>query len=809
MTQTTSNFQTLQYSGIFLLSAATLMLQVAFTRVLSVALWYHFVFMVVSIALFGYGASGTFLSSFPQLLKQDLDQLLTLTAALFSVASFGSYIISNQIPFDPARLAWDRMQIGYIMIYYLLLAIPFFLSGLCVALAVSKAGKVINKLYFSNLIGSGLGSFLVLFLFSPLTGPGVMVFTSLLAGVSAFFFSMQLQKSHRCINALWLLILLLVLPFAQVLFPIHISPYKSLKIAQRYPNAELLDTQWNAFSRVDVIQSGYVRYAPGISLQYQQPLPDQIGVTVDGDTMTAITRYDGNLSTLLFTAYLPSVLPYYLHDTPYTLVLGAGGGLSVLSALYHNASSIVAVEVNPLIVDLMQHKYKEFAGNIYGIGRVKVVVSEGRSFIRASTDTFDIIELSMTDNAAASSTGIHALSENYLHTKEAFIDYFTHLSPRGMFTVTRWLLPPPREDIRLVSLAVDALESLEIKDPENYIAVIRTWGTLTLLIKKNRLDTTDNAAIREFCRKRSFDIVYLPGISPQEVNRYNQFPEPIYYMMVQEILFAEDRDQFYERYLFDITPVSDERPFFFHFFKWNRLYETYKFMGRRWQPLIEGGFLVPLVFVQALALSMVFILLPLRKVQRHDVVGHKRFITYFFCLGLGYMFIEITLIQRFILFLGHPTYAVSTVLFSLLLSSGGGSYFSGRVKLVDRRGLRFLLLGISTLSLLYIFLSPVFLTFLGLSLATKLLVSFLLIVPLGFVLGMPFPLGIRLLSDSRHVLIPWAWAANGCASVLGSILPVIIALSLGFSTVFVLASLTYLIAYLFLSYKHPFESFSI
>lgn len=809
MTQTTSTFQTLQYLGIFLLSAATLMLQVAFTRVLSVALWYHFVFMVVSIALFGYGASGTFLSSFPQLLKQDLDRLLTLTAAMFSVASLASYVLSNQVPFDPARLAWDRMQVLYIMIFYLLLSIPFFLSGLCVALAVSKAGKAINKLYFSNLIGSGLGSLLVLILFSPLTGPGVMVFTSLLAGVSAFTFSMQLRKKHRLLTVLWLLILLLVLPFAQVLFPIHMSPYKSLKVAQRYPNAELLDTQWNAFSQVDVIQSGYVRYAPGLSLQYQWPLPDQIGITVDGDTLTAITRYNGNLSTLLFTAYLPTVLPYYLQGSPHALVLGAGGGLSVLSALYHNASSIVAVEVNPLVVDLVKNEYKDFAGNIYGDERVKVVVSEGRSFIRASADTFDIIDLSMTDNAAASSTGIHALSENYLHTKEAFIDYYQHLSQGGMFTVTRWLLPPPREDIRLVSLAVDALESLGIKDPENHIAVIRTWGTLTLLIKKNGLDATDNAAIREFCSTRSFDIVYLPGVRPQEVNHYNKFPEPIYYLMVQEILFAEDRDQFYERYLFDITPVSDERPFFFHFFKWNRLFETYELMGRRWQPLIEGGYLVPLVFIQALALSLVFILLPVRKFQRRGIVGHRRFITYFFCLGLGYMFIEITLIQRFILFLGHPTYAVSIVLFSLLLSSGGGSYFSGRVNMVNGRSLQLLLLGISTLSLLYIFLSPVFLTLLGLSLAAKLLTSFLLIAPLGFVLGMPFPLGIRLLSDSRRVLIPWAWAANGCASVLGSILPVIVALSLGFSTVFVLASLTYLIAYIVLLYKHPLESFSI
>jgi len=785
--------QTFRFVGIFLLSVATLMLQVALMRVLSVALWYHFVFMVVSIGLFGYGASGTFLSSFPHLLKKNLDHLLTFISLLFSVTCLSSYILINYIPFDPARLAWDRLQVLYIMIYYLILAIPFFLSGLCVALAVAKSGKMINKLYFSNLIGSGFGSLFILVLFTPLTGPGVIVFAALLAGASSLMFSKKLCRKHRYLVMSWLFVLLLVLPFAQVLFPIHMSPYKSLQVAQRYPDVELLDTKWNAFSRIDVIQSGYVRYAPGLSLQYQQALPGQIGIATDGEAITAITHYNGNRSTLRFTAFLPTALPYYLHRNPQVLVLGAGGGLGVLAALYHNANSIVAVEDNPLIVDLVKNEYREFAGNIYGNPPVQAVVSEERSFIRACDSTYDIIDLTMLDSAAASSTGIYALSENYLFTKEAFIDYFTHLSEEGMFTVTRWLLPPPREDIRTVSLAIAALESLGIDDPENYLAVIRTWGTFTLLVKKNGLDATDNAAIREFCRTRGFDIVFLPGVQRQEANRYNKFPEPIYYWMVQEMLFADDRERFYEQYLFDITPVSDDRPFFFHFFKWDRLIETYEQMNRRWQALIEGGYLVPLVFVQALGLSLIFILLPVRKFRQQRLVGQRRIITYFFCLGLGYMFVELTLIQRFILFLGHPSYAVSMVLFSLLLSSGGGSYFSGRFNFIKGKEIRPLLLGIGLLSALYVFLGPVLLALIGLPLPIKALSTIVLIAPLGFVLGMPFPLGIRLLNQSQQDLIPWAWAANGCASVLGSILPVIIALSLGFSSVFVLVSLIYLV----------------
>ncbi len=796
MGQTTSNSWTLRYLGIFFLSVATLMLQVSFTRVLSVALWYHFVFMIVSIALFGYGASGTFLSSFSRLLKQDSDQMLTLFSILFSVTCLGSYLLSNHVPFDPARLAWDRLQVLYILIYYLILAIPFFFSGLCVALAVSKAGQMINKLYFANLIGSGLGALLVLGLFTPLTGPGVIVFTTILAGASAVTFSTKLQKRYRGIVASWVVVLLILLPYAQVLFPIQMSPYKSLQVAQRYPNSEVLTTRWNAFSRVDVVQSGYVRYAPGLSLHYQQPLPDQLGITIDGDALTAITRYNGNQSTLRFSTFLPTAMPYYLLNNPHVAILGAGGGLNVLTALYHNSSTVVTVENNQIIVDLLQNEYQEFTGNIFGDPRVNVVVSDGRSFIRSHKDTYDLIELSMTDNAAASSTGIYALSENYVYTKEAFMDYYTHLTQDGMLTITRWLLPPPREDIRLVSLAITALEDLGINDPENHISVIRTWGTFTLLIKKNPITVVDNSAIREFCNTRGFDVVYLPGISPQEVNRYNKFPEPIYYLMVQKLLFTEDRAQFYEQYLFDITPVSDNRPFFFHFFTWNRLFETYESMGRKWQPLIEGGYLVPLVFIQALGLSLVFILFPIRKFRRQCLDGQRRYLTYFFCIGLGYMFIELTLIQQFILFLGHPTYAISMVLFSLLLSSGVGSYLSGRVKLDVGSRLRPLLIGISVLCLFYTFLSRILLTLLGLPFAAKLVISFLLIFPLGFVLGMPFPLGIRMLSGSRRVLIPWAWAVNGCASVLGSILPMMVALSFGFPTVLVLASLVYFCSFL-------------
>ena len=783
----------LRYAGIFLLSAATLMLQVAYTRIFSIGLWHHFVWMIVSIALLGYAASGTLLSVFPRFLKIELDRMLTISAALFSLSILLSYWASNHVPFDPSRLNWDRLQMVYISIYYLLLSFPYLLSGLAVALAVEKSGNRINRLYFSNLIGSSLGSLLVLPLFGILTGPGVMVFASMIAGASALAFAMNLRGRFLALVAGLLLALLALLPFAGGLLPVRISPYKTLMVALRYPDAELLETRWNAFSRVDVVKSGLVRHAPGLSLQCEALLPEQIGVVVDGDDLNAITRYGGDPASLNFTGFLPAALPYRLLRDPRVLVIGSGGGLGVLTALHHNSSSITAVESNPIIVDLVQREYGTFSGSVYEDEKVRVVVSEGRSFIQGSGEEFDVIELSMSGGASASSTGIYALSENYLFTAESFATFIERLSEDGFLSVSRWLLPPPREDVRIVSLAVSALEAQGIQDPSRHIAVIRSWGTITLLVGRSPLGGDEIASVMGFCREMGFDIVYVPGVQPSEVNLYNRFPEPVYYNLVYRLLHAEDRESFYRGYLYDIGATTDERPFFFHFFKWDRLLETYRSLDRKWQALIEGGFLVPLALIQALALSVLFVLLPIRRFRGTETGGRWGLLVYFFGLGLGYMFVEMATIQRFILLLGHPVHSVSAVLFSLLLALGLGSYVSGRLA-PGGGGHKLVLLAVGLLTIGYGFISPIVGPLLGLPIAARLLATAVIVAPLGFLMGMPFPLGVRVLTGPKRPLIPWAWAVNGCASVLGSILPTILALYLGFSKIFVIAGAMYLVS---------------
>lgn len=773
--------------GIALVSVSTLMLQVAYTRVFSISLWYHFVWMIISIALFGFGISGTFLMVYPNLSKRKTDKTLYFASLLYSISIIITYIVSNKVPFDPVKISWDNMQLAYLIVYYILLAIPFFLSGLASAIAIEKSDQKINVLYFSSFIGSAVGSIFVLPFFKYLGGSGVIVFTSLMGALGALFFLLNHRKGAPIFLG-WFILLVIFLPFSQTVFPVNISPYKSMNIALRYQDAELIETHWNSYSRIDVVESGFIRYAPGLSLTYQGSIPHQIGIFVDGSELNAVTRYNGSLNSLEFINYLPSFLPYHLFSNPRSLVVDTGGGIGILTAIKGESEKITATEENEVIVDLLGDEYSDFSGDIYQKANVQTVISDGRSFIQSSKMEFDLIDLSLTGGVSPTSTGLYSVSENYLYTEEAFVSFIEHLSSEGILSVQRMLLPPPREDVRVVSIAISALDKIGVSKPETHIAVYRSWGTLNLLVGKTQFNDQQLSMIREFCSEMGFDVVYLSDITINEVNIYNKFPSPIYYEIITEIV--EDRTEFYDDYLFDITATNDEKPFFFSFFKWNRLIETYNNLDNRWQALVEGGLLIPIVVIQSLILSLVFIILPVRGFDNGIDRKNVLYLSYFFLIGMGYMFIEVTTIQRFILVLGNPVYSVSLVLFSLLLSSGLGSYFSNRITSGGKSHLA-LLTSIGGISILYMVISPLVYYLLGLSFSIRIFVSMICICPLGFLMGMPFPLGIRLLSSKREI-INWAWAVNGCASVIGSIIPTIIALYYGFSRVYLLAGVCYI-----------------
>jgi len=791
--------------GIFLTSAATLVLEISLTRLLSVAQGHHFAFMVVSMALLGYGASGSFLSSFPSLMRRETPQTLVQASWLFSVSALCAYLLSNLIPFDMARISWDRWQIFYIFLYYLVFSVPFFFSGLAISSALARWSALSGKLYFSDLTGAALGCLLVLGLFGIFGGPGAILFSCLLGGAASISFAWA-SKPGSIFRWLWVCLLMLLLLWQPPFLSQRLSPYKSLNAALLYPGARLLETHWNVFSRVDILESPAARTAPGLSLQYLEPLPPQLGLTVDADHLNAITRFSGKLremDELKFIDFLPSSFPYQMARPERVLIFEPMGGLEVLIALRYRFREIVAVEVNPTIVDLLQGTYREYSGGIYARHGIQVTVGDGRAYVRGAPSPFDLIVLPLAESLGASSTGFSSLFEDYRFTTEAFEDYLRALKPGGFLSMSLYLLPPPRGELRLAAMAKEALERAGMR-PGDHLLAYRSWGTFSLLIKKEPIELREIEALRSFCERLRFDLVYYPGMPEEEANVYNRFPTPLYFAGMQRVL--KEGEKFYSISPFDLSPATDDRPFFHHYFKWGHLGEIYHLAGEKWQILVEGGYLVPILLLQALFLSFLFIILPLilgkMREQKSKIPGAHSFswLIFFSALGLGFMFVEISLIQRFILFLGHPVYSVSLVVFSLLIFAGVGSSLSMRADPRGYRGLKLVLPSAAVLIFLYAFFLPQVLpSFHGKPLFLRQIITVLLIAPAGLLMGMPFPLGIRLVGSVGSqwpFFVPWAWCANGCASVLGSVLPVIIALSWGFQAVFFLAGFLYAMALL-------------
>jgi len=792
--------KTLLFLGIFLTSAATLTLELSIIRLLSVAQWHSFAFLVVSVTLLGYGASGSFLSSFPSLRKGEPLSLLSRASALFSVSALLAYLAGNWIPFDLARVSFDRWQVLYLFLFYLVFSAPFFFSGLVIASALTHWNAVAGKLYFFDLAGASLGCLLTLGLFGILGGPGTLLFACLLGSLASAAWG-RLKGPWKVFPWVWTGLLILLLFWQPSWMDLRLSPYKSLSVALRFPGARLLETHWNAFSRVDVLKSPAARTAPGLSLEYLDPLPEQLGVTLDGDQLNAITRLRGEpagAGELKFLEFLPSSFPYRALHRQRVLVLEPRGGLEVVNALYHGVREVIAVETNPLIVDLLKTGYREFSGRIYDRPEVRVVVEDGRSYLRSVPASVDLIVLPLTESLGASAAGTGGLREDYRLTVEAFQEYLKALEPGGFLSFGLYLLPPPRGELRLVSTIRNALVK-EGKHPADHLLAFRTWGTFSVLVKKDPIGAEEVEDLKDFCRQMRFDLVYYPGISPGEVNLYNRFPRPIYFEGLQGQL--TEGEMYSSRYPFDLSPATDDRPFFHSFFRWKYWQEIYRLAGGKWQILLEGGFLVPVVFFLALVLSILFIILPLffKKRGGGGMGGNFPFswLTYFSALGLGFMFVEISLIQKFILFLGQPIYSVSMVIFSLLVSAGMGSRFSLRFDDRSSREWKLLLLFLGVLLFASAFLYPWILSFSqGSPPFLRWFLTFALIGTLGFFMGMPFPVGIRRAASRGQVLVSWGWCANGCASVLGAILPVLLALAWGFQVVFFLSGLYYLIALL-------------
>ena len=784
----------MRYVGVALLSAGVLLLELTLTRVYSVTQGYHFAFLAVSLGLLGFGTSGTLLFLAPRLWRGGGRLLLASSAGLFSLTAVGSYWALDVIPFDAYLLVVEPSMFAYLALFYLVPAVPFLFAGVALGGVLSMDPERTSGLYGASLAGSGVGALLAL-VGPAANGPGdALAAVSLLGAAALLAFSAGTgvtRMAYAAAASVALAAAGLVLP--QVVEP-EMSQYKTLPRVLDQVGSTLEWTGWNAFSRVDLVSADALHQAPGLSFAFSGALPRQSAMTTDGDNLTSLTA--SAPADADFTAFLPGAVAYRLVESPRVLVIEPGGGLDVLTALHHGAREVVAVIGNPLEAELLRGRAAEAAGRVFQRPEVTVVQTNPRTYLARHDDRFDVVVVSLRDAFRPITAGAYSLSENYRYTTEAFRDYVDHLVPGGVLVVTRWAQLPPSEEMRAAAALIEAIEDGRSTDAEDSLAAIRTLQTLTLLAKNGVFSTDELGRIREFAESRRMDLAYLPDLRAGEANRFFVLEEASYLDGLSRLLDTERRGDYYESRQFDVRPTSDDRPFFFHLFRWRQTPDVVSRLGAEWQPFGGAGYLVVVAFLAvAVAASAVLILGPLllrRPTGRTDGTAPAwRPLVYFVGLGLAFLWVELPLMQRFILVLDHPTYSFGLVLFTLLVFSGVGSLLSPRLGRL--RPWTAPALGCAAIAYA-LGVGAAVEAILQFPFAVRVFLAALLVAPLGVLMGMPFPVGVEALRRTRPDLIPWAWGANGYASVVGSIMATLLALSWGFSWVIAAGGVAYFVA---------------
>jgi len=794
------------YLGLFLLSAASLAFEINLSRLFSVAQFYHFAFMVVSLALLGYGASGTLLSLLPQLARREARRLPVWFSRGFAAAAVGAYAFTIYVPFDSFRIAREWRQGLLLLLHYVALAAPFFCSGAVVGQLLTTHPHQAHRIYAANLVGSAAGCVLAIGAPALVGGEGVVLLSAALGLCAALAFGRALASEPRTparpifrsawASTVFQVVLLILALVAAVWTPpslhIRLSPYKALSYLLQVPDADVVFQRWNGFSRVDVVDSASIRGLAGSGFRCSLQPPPQRGLTVDGDDVSYIHHVPPRFADVGYTDCLLGALPYRLRPDADAVILEPQGGADVVTALAQGARSVTVVEPNPLTVEAVRAQGR-WAGDLYDDPRVEVVLEEGRTFAKRegprASERADLLVLSLNGSQRTVTSGAYSLNEDYRHTLQAFSDYLALLEPGGLLVVTRWLQVPPSESIRAFALTAEALEQAGA-DPLASLLALRSYRQMLILASTAPFTDKDLDRVRAFAEPRAFDLVYAPDLADAEINRHNVLPEPYYHEACLALLDAETRDDWYDAYPFNVRPPTDNHPFFGHFFRWSQAPGVLAALGHTWQPFGGAGYFVVLILlVLAILATGLLIVAPVAVLRRGGGPLAATLAT-FGSLGFGYLFVEIPLLQRCILFLGSPAYAMAAVLFSVLLFSGIGSALSPRVG--PRVPLALLPAAIAAYT---VGLPMVFDIALAAPLWARLALTVVVLAPLGILMGMPFPAAVELLQKRTPTLIGWAWAVNGGASVIASILAALVALSAGFSAVLALGTACYLAAW--------------
>ncbi len=793
--------------AVFLLSFSSLTFEVLLTRVFSISQWNHLSFMVISIALFGFAASGTFLSILDTRKKQWEKHISTKRSLfhfiyLYTVFTIGSFVALNNMPLDYFRLPLDLSQALYLLAAFLLLALPFFFTGLIVATAYSFLPEKSGLIYFVTMAGSACGALLPIPLL-PFLGEGKLIVISALLPVIIMPLKWPLRKSdnsgkedlkenasqkkQKAFTVAGLIIIIssafLVSPVGDFIIEIKPSQYKALSQALRFPDTCVTSTVTDLRGRIDRVKSKYIRFAPGLSLKFAEKLPVQRAAFKDGDNQFVL--YD--LRTQKDAFFSKFTLPYSGYvlapNVSNVLLIQHGGGSAIPCAIASGAKEITIIEQNPEIAKTVYHQYS-----------LPVVKQNPRSFLAGSNKRFDIIHV---ENWGTSIPGMAALTQEHLLTIDAVTQYLKHLSDNGILIISRKLLLPPADSIRLWSVAYESLKSLKIESPEQHIIILRNWDTFTLIISSNSFKEKDIGIIKNFTKDLNFDLVYFKGISSDMANIYNMFDKPYHFLEISRLEKAYksgSEKSFFQSYLLDVSPQTDNRPFPSRFLKWSGLNTLYKSTGSRlYSILMSGEIIVSVVFLEALVISIFLLVLPLLAIPKKSKKTLKSHIFFFLSVGAGFMFLELFFIKEYILLFGNPTVSFTIVVSGILVFSSIGGFWSQR--LGPNNFKKILITLIFVLIVIFVSLDAIIYYILGFSSFIRYFLAFMLLLPAGFLIGLPFPLGMRYLLKSP-VERAYAWTANGCTSVLSSILSAQIAISSGISTILVCSVLSYILAFL-------------
>lgn len=779
------------------LSAAALAYEVLLLRLFALVQWHHFAYLAISVALLGFGAAGTFVTLARRRLVAGFPASFAVAAAAFAVASLACFAAAERVPFNPFELAWNPGEFLGLGAIYLLLFVPFFCAATALCSAYAACGDRIARLYGADILGAGLGSLgLLALLFVLPPADALRAIPALGLGAAGLAVWPARRRTALALLAAACSVPWLLPPAALELVP---SEYKELQQALRVGGARIVAQRSSPLGVVTAVASPAAppRHAPGLSINAAAGPPEQIGLFVDGQAAGAVTRFAGDFAPLTYLAETTAALPYRLLARPRVLALGAGAGGDVLQALALGAARVDAVEVDGQLAALVQEDLAAFSGRPFALPGVRLHVAEARSFVAASREQYDLIQVALLDAFGSGAAGLGSLAESHLYTVEALDGYLDRLAPGGLLAITRWVTLPPRDPLRLFATAVAALERRGVAQPGQSLLLIRTWSTATLLVKHGAFAAAEIAAARAFCRQYAFDTAYFPGIAAGEANLFNVLAHDDFFAATQALL-GPDRAAFAARYKFDLTPTTDDRPYFFHFFKWRTLPEFRRLRAQGAVPPLEWGYpVLVLALLQAVVASLLLILLPLalaptrRAFAAAPAALRRRVPAYFLALGLGFMAVEIPFLQRFTLFLGHPAVAAAVVLAAFLVCAGLGARFAARLA----PGARWPFAAIVALALLYVAALPALLAALmPLAFGWKILVSLLLIAPLAFCLGMPFPLGLAAVAARGEALVPWAWGINGFASVVATLLATLLAIHYGQTAVVLLAAGLYALA---------------